>query len=109
MTRRYTVAPSARVDLDEIWVYIAQKSSVEVAESVVESITGIFPLLAANPAMGTHRPILAKRCAAFPLAITESITGKTGVAVFEFCMSNMPPAMRGIFRLVTWMHHTRRY
>jgi hypothetical protein len=29
------------------------------------------------------------------LSTTESITGKTGVAVFEFSMSNMPPAMRG--------------
>jgi hypothetical protein len=31
-------------------------------------------------------PTLVKPCAAFLLAITESITGKTGVVVFEFCM-----------------------
>jgi len=67
MTRRYTVAPSARVDLDEIWFYIAQKSSVEVAESVVEAITGIFPLLASNPAMGRHRPNLGEAMRSFPV------------------------------------------
>jgi toxin ParE1/3/4 len=68
MTRRYTVAPSARTDLDEIWVYIAQKSSVKVAESVVEAITGIFPLLAANPAMGRHRPNLGEAIRSFPVS-----------------------------------------
>ena len=67
MTRRYTVAPSARTDLDEIWVYIAQKTSVEVAESVVEAITGIFPLLAANPAMGRRRPNLGEAMRSFPV------------------------------------------
>lgn len=66
MTRRYTVAPSAREDLDEIWFYIAQKSSVEVAESVVEAITGL-PLLAANPAMGRHRPNLGEAMRSFPV------------------------------------------
>jgi len=68
MTRRYTLAPSARVDLDEIWVYIAQKSSVEVAESVVDSITTVFPLLAANPGMGRHRPNLGEAMRSFPVS-----------------------------------------
>jgi len=68
MIRGYTVAPSARVDLDEIWHYIARKASVEVAESVVEAITGIFPLLAANPAMGRHRPNMSN----MPLATRGS-------------------------------------
>jgi len=67
MIRRYTVAPSARADLDEIWFYIGQKASVEVAESVVEAITGIFPLLAANPAMGRHRPNLGESMRSFPV------------------------------------------
>jgi plasmid stabilization system protein ParE len=103
MTRRYTIAPSARVDLDEIWFYIARKSSADIAESVVEAITGIFPLLAANPAMGRHRPNLGEAMRSFLLPTTESITGKTGVAVFEFCMSNMPPATRGGFSNKHWM------
>ena len=68
MIRRYSIAPSARVDLDDIWLYIAQQSSVEVAESVVEAITGIFPLLAANPAMGRHRPNLGAGMRSFPVS-----------------------------------------
>jgi toxin ParE1/3/4 len=68
MTRRYTLAPSARSDLDRIWVYIAQRSGVEVAESVVEAITGVFPLLAANPAMGRHRPNLGEAMRSFPVS-----------------------------------------
>lgn len=67
MTRRYTVAPSARADLDEIWLYIAQKSSIQIAERVVETITGIFPLLAANPVMGRHRPNLGEAMRSFPV------------------------------------------
>jgi len=68
MTRRYTVAPGARVDLDEIWVYIAQKASVEVAESVIDVITGVFPLLAANPGIGRHRPNLGEQMRSFPVS-----------------------------------------
>jgi toxin ParE1/3/4 len=49
-------------------VYIAQKSSVEIAEGVVEAIIGVFPLLAANPAMGRHRPNLGEAMRSFPVA-----------------------------------------
>jgi plasmid stabilization system protein ParE len=56
------------MDLDGIWVYIAQKSSVEVAESVVEAITGIFPLLAANPGLGRHRPNLGEAMRSIPVS-----------------------------------------
>jgi toxin ParE1/3/4 len=67
MTRRYTVAPAARADLDEIWVYIAQEASVEAAEGVVQAITDVFPLIAANPAMGRHRPNLGEAMRSFPV------------------------------------------
>jgi toxin ParE1/3/4 len=67
MTRRYTLAPSGRFDLDEIWVYVAQKASVEAAERVVEVVTDVFPLLAANPAMGRHRPDLGEGMRSFPI------------------------------------------
>ncbi|MBZ5624812.1 MAG: type II toxin-antitoxin system RelE/ParE family toxin [Acidobacteriia bacterium] len=81
---RYTVAPSALADLDEIWFYIARKASVEVAERFADSITGTFPLLAANPNIGRHRPNLGKTCAAFPSTTTASTIGKTVGAVFVF-------------------------
>ena len=65
---RYSVAPSAVADLDEIWVYIAQNASVEVAQRVVGSITSTFVLLAANPGLGRLRPILGKGMRSFPVS-----------------------------------------
>src|SRR5947209_13705358 len=64
---RYTVAPSAVADLDEIWLYIAQNASVEVAERLINSITRTFPLLAANPNIGRHRPNLGQGLRSFPV------------------------------------------
>ena len=64
---RYTVAPSAIADLDEIWLYIARSASVEVAERFVDSITSTFPLLAANPNIGRHRPNLGEDMRSFPV------------------------------------------
>jgi toxin ParE1/3/4 len=68
MSRRYTIAPSAHADLDEIWLYIAQRATIEVAERLMESIVGVFPLLAANPGMGRRRPNLGQGIHSFPVA-----------------------------------------
>jgi toxin ParE1/3/4 len=65
---RYKVAPSALADLDEIWFYIAQNTNPEIAERVLDSITRAFPLLAANPKMGRHRPNLGEAMRSFPVA-----------------------------------------
>jgi toxin ParE1/3/4 len=65
---RYKVAPGALADLDEIWFYIAQKTNPVVAERVLDSIIHAFPLLAANPKMGRHRPNLGEAMRSFPVA-----------------------------------------
>jgi toxin ParE1/3/4 len=64
---RYTVAPSAVADMDEIWLYVARKANLEAAQRVVDSITRIFPLLAANPGVGRHRPVLGEGMRTFPV------------------------------------------
>jgi toxin ParE1/3/4 len=64
---RYTVAPTAVADLDEIWLFIAQQASAEFAERFVYVITSTFPLLAANPGMGRHRPNLGEGMCSFPV------------------------------------------
>ena len=46
------VARSAVADLDEIWLYIAQKQSVETAERVVNFLTSKCSVLAASPGIG---------------------------------------------------------
>jgi toxin ParE1/3/4 len=43
------------------------KASSEIAERVVETITSTFPLLAANPEMGRHRPNLGEAIRSFPV------------------------------------------
>ena len=68
MSRRYIIARSAVADLDEIWLYIAQTANTEIAERAVDSITSVFPLLAASPKMGRHRPNLGEGMRSFPVA-----------------------------------------
>ena len=40
----HRLAPEARVDLDELWYYVASHSSVEIADRLVEAITTRFGL-----------------------------------------------------------------
>ncbi len=48
MARR--VAPRAESDLDEIWYYVAKESgSIEIANRLIDNITGRFFLLASFP------------------------------------------------------------
>jgi toxin ParE1/3/4 len=43
-------SPQADSDLDDIWYYVASKSgSVEIADRLIDSITGRFFLLASHP------------------------------------------------------------
>ena len=52
----HRVAPQAECDLSEIWSYIATESgSIEVADGVVDSISGRYLLLASFPYMGRSR------------------------------------------------------
>ncbi len=61
------VARSAVSDLDEIWLYIAQKQSIETAEQVVSFLTSKFSLLAALPRIGRRRPELGVDIRSFPV------------------------------------------
>ena len=52
----HRVAPRAAADLDEIWYYIAMESgSVDVANRLIDSITGRFVLLSGHPYLGRAR------------------------------------------------------
>lgn len=61
------VARSAVADLDEVWLYIAQKQSIEMAERVVSFITGKFALLTASPGIGRRRPELGPEIRSLPV------------------------------------------
>ena len=48
--------PHADSDLDDIWYYVATKSgSVDIADRLIDSITGRFYLLATHPNIGRAR------------------------------------------------------
>jgi toxin ParE1/3/4 len=50
--------PQADSDLDDIWYYVATGSgSMDVADRVVDSIAGRFPLLAGRPNIGRPRDL----------------------------------------------------
>jgi toxin ParE1/3/4 len=52
----HRISPRAEADLDEIWLYIAtESSSIEVADPLIDAITGHFLLLAGFPYAGRAR------------------------------------------------------
>jgi plasmid stabilization system protein ParE len=55
MTRRYVLAPEAALDVVEIWRYIKEQSSVEIADHVESVIRDRIAFLAANSGPGHWR------------------------------------------------------
>jgi toxin ParE1/3/4 len=50
------VSRRVKTELDNIWTYIAtESSSLEIADRVVETITGIFFQLSKHPSLGRRR------------------------------------------------------
>jgi toxin ParE1/3/4 len=61
-------AEQADSDLDDIWYYVALKSgSLEIADRLIESITGRFLLLASHPNLGCTRQDLHPHLRSFPV------------------------------------------
>ena len=67
MSRCYTIAPAAVADLDEIWLYVARRAGIEVAERLVGSITDTLILIARNPHIGRIRPNLGAGTRSLPI------------------------------------------
>lgn len=63
----HRLAQEARVDLDELWFYLASNASAEIADRLVDSITTRFFLLSAYPLVGRRRDDLRKGMRAFPI------------------------------------------
>jgi toxin ParE1/3/4 len=52
----HRISPLAEADLDEIWLYVAtESSSIEVADRLIDAITGHFLVIAAFPHAGRAR------------------------------------------------------
>lgn len=64
-------APQADSDLDDIWYYFVSKTSLDIADSFIDSITDRFFLLARHPNIGRARDEdYVPACGAFPWAST---------------------------------------
>lgn len=61
------IARSAVADLDDIWLYIARRQSIEAAERVIGALTSKFSLLAASPGIGRRRPELGPDIRSLPV------------------------------------------
>src|SRR5271167_4825972 len=55
MTTRYVLAPEAALDLVNIWRYVKEHSTLEVADRVESVIRDRFAFLAAGPGAGHQR------------------------------------------------------
>ena len=55
MSVRYVLAPQAAIDLVEIWCYIKEQSSLEIADRVETAIREKFEFLAKTPGAGHLR------------------------------------------------------
>lgn len=64
---QHRLAPRAKSDLDEIWIYLAQEGGTELADRLVDSITNCFPMLARMPKSGRARPEVGEDTRSFPI------------------------------------------
>lgn len=62
---QYRVAAEARVDLEEIWLFIAGDDP-EAADRIIEGFVKKFQLLASSPDLGRAREELAASLRSFP-------------------------------------------
>jgi toxin ParE1/3/4 len=58
--RRVRLSREASADLDEIWLYVAERDGIERAQRLVERIAALFPLIAAHPRLGRSREDLGE-------------------------------------------------
>jgi toxin ParE1/3/4 len=65
MTRRYVLAPEAAGDLAQIWRYIKEQSTIEIADRVESVIRDKIVFLAGNPSAGHWRKNLTNEAVKF--------------------------------------------
>jgi toxin ParE1/3/4 len=65
MTKRYVLAPEAALDLVQIWRYLKEQSSVEIADRVESVIRDKIVFLAGNPGAGHWRRNLTDEAVKF--------------------------------------------
>ncbi|SRR5260370_1269731 len=64
---RYKLSRLARIDLEEIWLDLARRATINVADRIIDDITGCFSMLARMPQAGRIRPELEVDLRCFPV------------------------------------------
>ena len=64
---RIRLSHKARGDPGETWLCVAQQQSLEAADSLIDSITERFSLLASTPGMGRRRDEIDSGIRSFPV------------------------------------------
>lgn len=65
--KKTRLSAKARADLDEIWLYVAERDGLEAADRLIDRLVETFPLLAAYPAMGKPREDVHPDARVFPV------------------------------------------
>lgn len=79
MPAKYVLTWRARVDLEEVWEYIANDDNV-AADKTIERLVDAIALLSGNPNAGRKRPTLGNDLRSFPVGsyvIFYMIAGRT--------------------------------
>lgn len=63
----YRLARPAKADLDQIWLYVAEASSIETADRFVDALTDQFLILNAMPQIGRTRNDIEPNLRSFPV------------------------------------------
>jgi toxin ParE1/3/4 len=63
---RFRLAPQANVDLDQIWHYVVRKSSQEMANRLIDSLSDRIGVLCSTPLAGRSREEMAPGLRSFP-------------------------------------------
>jgi plasmid stabilization system protein ParE len=61
MSDRFVLTPDALADLEQIWLDVAERFDLGLADRVIDKITDSFLLLADHPEAGHYREDLAAR------------------------------------------------
>lgn len=63
----YRLSPLAEQDPEKIWLYVADDSSTETADRLINAIVERFDMLAEHPRMGRFRPEFGSGVRSFPV------------------------------------------
>jgi len=97
----YILSPDAEEDVFQIWLYLAEKASVETADRVESKLYEAFELLAKSPGLGhkrfdiTEHPVLFFRVRPFSYLIVYRTKSKLEIVAVLHGKRNIAELLQG--------------